>query len=223
MVHPNIAVVTRIAADHRKAFGTLEATAAEKGARLAHAAAGATAVLNADDPRVVAMGAGFRGPTVTFGLAPEASFRAHDVRSVWPERMSFTLSHEGCSLPVQTRLSDDVKAPLWTMEAWLAFLAEARAPRKIAVLGTLSDYAGSSSGKYRAVARRALELADEVIFVGSRHGVYLRNVEPAEGKHLQVVASVDEAVEHVRAGSRAADLVLLKGSGVDQLQRIALE
>ena len=61
-------------------------------------------------------------------------------------------------------VQDDVKAPLWTVDATLGFLADANSHRKIAVFGTFSDYRGSSSSKYRAVARRALDIADEVLF-----------------------------------------------------------
>jgi len=54
LVRPRIAVVTNVGGDHRSAFRTLDATAAEK-AKVVHAVPRAGfAVLNADDPRVLA-------------------------------------------------------------------------------------------------------------------------------------------------------------------------
>jgi UDP-N-acetylmuramyl pentapeptide synthase len=270
VVQPDVAVVTNIGSDHRGTFRTLEATAAEKSDLAAHLRRDGTLVLNADDPRVMAMAPKFSGTTVTFGLAPEAMLRAQDVRSEWPQRMSFTLCYGGSSLPVVTKLCgrhwvssalatlavavalelsleeavsslaqvdpypgrmspverdgavfirDDHKAPLWTVDAVLDFLSEAHACRKIAVFGTLSDYSGSSSGKYRAVARRALAVCDEVLFVGA-NAVRVKKLSAAATGRLHAFPSVDDAARHVRSDLRPGDLVLLKGSSVDRLDRI---
>jgi UDP-N-acetylmuramyl pentapeptide synthase len=178
---------------------------------------GATAVLNADDPHVIAMAEGFRGRVLTLGCSPGAILRAEDVRSPWPERLSFTLHFEALSLPVRTRLCgkhwvssalaalgatvamempieraidalaevapapgrmspvsrggvtficDDFKAPLWTMDGVFEFLEEAQAPRKVAVIGTISNYAASASRIYRSAALRALTVTDEVVSWG---------------------------------------------------------
>jgi UDP-N-acetylmuramyl pentapeptide synthase len=51
-----------------------------------------------------------------------------------------------------TFVRDDVKAPLWSIRPALEFMRDARARRKVIVLGTLSDYAGDSSQAYRDVA-----------------------------------------------------------------------
>src|SRR5436305_5078498 len=104
LVRPNIAVVTTIGGDHYKLFRTLDATAAEKRALLAEAAEGATAVLNADDPRALGMAAGFDGPVITFGSSPGATLQALDIRAAWPERLSFTLSWQGSTWRVRTQL-----------------------------------------------------------------------------------------------------------------------
>lgn len=270
VVKPNIAVVTNVGADHRQTFRTLDATATEKAALLSSVVDGGTAVLNADDQRVMAMAATFPGRTVTFGCSPGAMLRADDVRSAWPERLSFTLHYEGQSMDVLTRLCgkhwvsaalaalgvsvamgasleqavralarvepaagrmspverngvvfvrDDGKAPLWTVDAALEFLADARSRRKTVVFGTLSDYSGSASSKYRAVARRALEIADEVVFVG-RSAQYLAKVSELSGGRLRAFSSVEEAGQHVINTVRRGDLVVLKGSGVDNLGRV---
>src|SRR3546814_9183120 len=63
-----------------------------------------TAVLNADDPRVMAMADRFAGSIITFGLAEQAALRAEQVRSAWPERLSFTAVYQGQAVEIRTRL-----------------------------------------------------------------------------------------------------------------------
>jgi alanine racemase len=76
---PRIAVVTSVGATHLERFGTLDGVAREKAglvAALPPAAAGGVAVLNADDPRVLAMRRETRAAILTFGLgAPDLSAR----------------------------------------------------------------------------------------------------------------------------------------------------
>jgi UDP-N-acetylmuramoyl-tripeptide--D-alanyl-D-alanine ligase len=269
VVAPDIAVLTNIGADHRQAFRTLEAIAAEKQQLLDAVVTGGIAVLNADDERVSAMAEGFRGDVITYGCSSEAALRAERVSSRWPERLSFTLRAGDRSHAVRTRLCgehfvtsalaalgvaaamhipleravdtlatvepvparmspvvlngvtfirDDAKAPLWTMDGAFAFLAQARVARKLAVIGTISDFFGSNSRAYRHAAEAALTVADEVLFVGPNS----RRALNARGERLPLHAfeTVDEAVVHLRANLREGDLVVVKGSRADRLQRI---
>src|SRR3546814_1589680 len=63
-----------------------------------------TAVLNADDARVLAMADRFTGNIITFGRAEGAMLRAEHIRSTWPERLSLTAVHQGHAVEVSTRL-----------------------------------------------------------------------------------------------------------------------
>ena len=63
-----------------------------------------TAILNADDPNVLAMRSRCAGRVITYGLAPEAMVRAENVNAAWPERLSFTVCFDGQSHPFQTQL-----------------------------------------------------------------------------------------------------------------------
>jgi UDP-N-acetylmuramyl pentapeptide synthase len=272
LVRPRIAVVTQIGSDHRTVYRTLEGTAAEKRTLLEHAADGATAVLNLDDPHVIAMAAGFCGRVLTFGCSPGATLRAEDVRSPWPQRLSFTLRFGDRSFPVHTRLCgrhwvgsvlaalgvavamgvplersvaalaavpptpgrmspvarggvtfvcDHIKAPLWTVGSVFEFLAEGEAARKVAVIGTISDYPGSSSRAYRRVAEGALSVADEVLFVGPNARKALRARRDPVGPPLHAFAALSEAAEHLRSTLQEGDLVVLKGSSrADKLDRL---
>jgi aminoacyl-tRNA hydrolase len=122
-----------------------------------------------------------------------------------------------------TFVRDDVKAPLWTVPASLAFLADAEAPRKIAVIGTISDYASKSRRVYTDIASQALAVADEVIFVGGHGTKVLRSERHARNPSVRAFNTLEAAHAHLSHSLRAGDLVLLKGSQNDLLYMLALE
>ena len=208
LVRPQIGVVTNIGTDHISAFGTIDAIAAQKGRLIEALPARGTAVLNADDQRVLAMRSICKARVMTYGLASEAMVRAEDVRSRWPERLSFTVRYEGQTEVVTTQLCgthwvsaalatitvglamgmsltravralegvppfegrmkpeirddgvtfvcDDAKASLWSIPAALDFMRQASAPRKIVVMGTISDYTGNSDRAFVSLTKKAL-------------------------------------------------------------------
>jgi UDP-N-acetylmuramyl pentapeptide synthase len=122
-----------------------------------------------------------------------------------------------------TFIRDECKASLWSVGPALRFLRDARAPRKIAVIGTLSDYAGRASSVYAGVAREALESADEVLFVGpqARRSAGARTHRRAAALHA--FESLRDANAWLEANLRPDDLVLLKGSQrADHLLRLLL-
>jgi UDP-N-acetylmuramyl pentapeptide synthase len=274
LLAPSVAVVISVGTDHYSAFRSAEAVAAEKGKLVAALPPGGTAVLNADDPRVLAMRERCAGRVITFGLTEHVDVRASDVSATWPERLSFTVT-SGCdSARVHTRLcgahwtpsvlaalavgrvlgvplteaarsvefvdpfrgrmrpieaggvtfiEDDWKASFWSIPFALEFLASARAARKIAVLGTLSDYPGSPSKRYSEVASRALDAAEHVIFVGRNAARCLRARRHPRGGNLSVFANVRDAHAFLEGFLRPGDLVLLKGSlTADHLGRLVL-
>lgn len=108
---------------------------------------------------------------------------------------------------------DDVKAPLWTMGAVLKFLSEARARRRILVVGTLSDYSRSPSRVYPSLASQALEVVEEVIFTGPKARYALRRAAPHGGSgRVRAFATAAEAREYLDTAAGTGDLILLKGS-----------
>jgi UDP-N-acetylmuramyl pentapeptide synthase len=107
------------------------------------------------------------------------------------------------------------------MDTVLGFLADADAPRKVLVLGTISDYAGERSRTYMKVARRALEVADEVVFVGP-NAPSARKLATLDGS-VRSFGTVREAADHFGRALQDGDLVLVKGSNrADHLVRIIL-
>lgn len=121
-----------------------------------------------------------------------------------------------------TYMRDDFKAPLWTVDASLAFLAAARSPRKIAVIGTLSDMGSDIGGKYARVAKKALAAADLVVFVGQWASHALKAAGPADRERLRAFGRVQDAQRFIQSIARVDDLILLKGTNrQDHLQRVS--
>jgi UDP-N-acetylmuramoyl-tripeptide--D-alanyl-D-alanine ligase len=144
-----------------------------------------------------------------------------------------------------TFLRDDYKAPADSVDEALDFLASARAARRIAVLGRISDFPGRSRPCYTRIARWAIEELDAVVFVGARAaelwGVH-RSTAPADQLALRrllapgeatlagpeagamlVFESVREAASFLEEYLHDGDLALVKGSGqADHLERIVL-
>ena len=111
LMKPNVGVVTAIGSDHHSAFGNLDAIAAEKFKVIRSLPHDGIAVLNSDDPYVIAMGAQFKGKTVTFGTSENAMVRANSICSAWPERLSLTVTWNEESLPLQTQLYGTLWVP----------------------------------------------------------------------------------------------------------------
>ena len=123
-----------------------------------------------------------------------------------------------------TFIRDDWKAPFWTVDSCLAFMAAAQASRKIIVIGTLSDCGAGTAEKYVKLAKQALAAADLTIFVGAwaSHVLKLKNSDNADA--LRVFRNVRDASDFLKSYARAGDLILLKGTNKqDHLYRILLE
>ena len=120
-------------------------------------------------------------------------------------------------------IDDSVKAPHWTMPTAIQFMESARARRKTLVVGTISDYPGTGSSKYRGVARAALSVADEVCFTG-RNSRAVRKIAAGEGKgRLFILDGAKDLAEHLSGRLERGDLVVIKASDVDHLERAILQ
>lgn len=100
LVAPDIAVVLNVGQAHLGEFGSRAAIARAKGELVQGLAPGGTAVLNADDPRVVAMRSLTDGPVLTFGRSEHADVRALGLTLDRLGRPSFTLRTTDVSTPV---------------------------------------------------------------------------------------------------------------------------
>ena len=103
--HPTVGVVTVVASAHTEFFGSLDGVQAEKSALVRAIPPDGTVVLNADDPRVIAMRELARCPVLTF-----SSHGSADVRSVGPvedssDGLSFTIEIAGTRRLVRMRFA----------------------------------------------------------------------------------------------------------------------
>jgi UDP-N-acetylmuramoyl-tripeptide--D-alanyl-D-alanine ligase len=101
---PVLGAVLCVGHAHASEFGTIEDVARAKAELPAALPAGGTAVLNADDPWVLAMAGQTRARVITFGRAADADVRAADVRLDDLGRPGFALVTSEGSAPVQLRL-----------------------------------------------------------------------------------------------------------------------
>jgi UDP-N-acetylmuramoyl-tripeptide--D-alanyl-D-alanine ligase len=133
-----------------------------------------------------------------------------------------------------TFVRDDFKATSDSMPEVLRFLADARASRKIAVVGRISDYPGRSRRVYTAFAKAAAMVVDILVFVGDRPtelwGTHCRRSEESLAElrsakaRVHVFSTVRDASAYLHEEVRSGDLMLLKGSGPsDHLERIFLQ
>ncbi|MFC4948841.1 UDP-N-acetylmuramoyl-tripeptide--D-alanyl-D-alanine ligase [Pseudonocardia sp. GCM10023141] len=100
LVAPDIAVVLNVGQAHLGEFGSRAAIAEAKRELVQGLVRGGTAVLNADDPRVVAMRSLAGGPVLTFGRAEDADVRVVDLTLDRLGRPSCTLRTAGASVRV---------------------------------------------------------------------------------------------------------------------------
>ncbi len=121
-----------------------------------------------------------------------------------------------------TFILDTAKAPWHSIFMAIETMARARAPRKRIIFGMISDYAGNSSAKYRKVYEAAKSAVDEVIFINDKtHRSGATPDEIASGKY-RGFTSAKALYEHLRSTSVPGELILLKGSASDHLERLAL-
>ena len=108
LLQPDIGIVTTIGQDHYANFRTLEATAEEKVLLIKSLSENGVAVLNADDPHVIAMAEHTRGRVISYGYAEHADVRATDIHSAWPKRLSLTVTFQKESVRIETGLFGDL-------------------------------------------------------------------------------------------------------------------
>jgi UDP-N-acetylmuramoyl-tripeptide--D-alanyl-D-alanine ligase len=104
IVRPDVAVITGIGSEHQDALGSLETTQREKSRLLGGLRPRGLAVLNGDDPRVLAMVPPADARVVTYGFGPDNDIRASDIRLDWPNGTRFILHALGTTREVLVQL-----------------------------------------------------------------------------------------------------------------------
>ena len=119
-----------------------------------------------------------------------------------------------------TFIRDEVKASPLTIASALEFMRQAKAPQKVVVLGTISDYLGNSRSQYNKAARAALDVADHMVFVGPSASQGRGVWDHERGHALRICLTVDAARDYLAGIIRPGALVLLKGSATDHMREI---
>jgi UDP-N-acetylmuramyl pentapeptide synthase len=109
-------------------------------------------------------------------------------------------------------IRDDCKAPQWSLDAPLKFLREARAGRKIAIIGTISDSSGDAAKRYKRYCRQFREFADIVVFIGPHAHRALRARQNDNDTTIQGFYSIRDTADYLQTELKKGDLVLIKGS-----------
>lgn len=122
---PDVAVITNIHPVHLEFFDSMEEIAAAKKEILLGANKNAVAVLNADDPRIKAISADWKGPKILFGLSDRADIRAKNVQTSGLEGISLDL--------VYGEQEARVRVPFFFETYLYNFLAAAGTARAISV------------------------------------------------------------------------------------------
>ncbi|MBC7617503.1 MAG: hypothetical protein H7293_00680 [Candidatus Saccharibacteria bacterium] len=209
LVQPTVGVVTSIGADHFTSYKSRDAIAQEKGKLISALRAEGIAILNADDPRVLAMQAHCLGRTVTYGLAPDALLRGDAVHSRWPQRMGLDVHWQGQSVHVQTQLCGAHWAP-----SVLAAVATG-----VALGVPLSVAAEALAGVEPYEGRMAPVWHDGIAFIRDDWKAPLSSIEPAfefmrdacASRKIIVVGTIsdyqgDSTRRYVEVGKMALDV-----------------
>lgn len=140
---------------------------------------------------------------VACGLDPEAAADGLASASLSPWRMDFSRTRDGAVV-----INDAYNASPTSVEAALRSLALLEAERRFAVLGTMAELGDLADSEHRRIGELATSLGFETIAVAEpRYGVAV----------VDDVAAAARFLEPLRAG----DAVLLKGSRVAGLERLA--
>ncbi len=104
ITRPHAGLITSVQAAHLEGLGSLENIAKAKGELFWGLAPASTAIVNADDPRIVAQAQGLTTKVLTYGRAASAEVRLARVVSKGREGLVFELHWLGVKYPVKLQL-----------------------------------------------------------------------------------------------------------------------
>jgi len=104
LIRPHIAVLTFIQMEHKKQMPDLDIIAREKGYLIENMARSGVAFLNVDDERTAGLAQRANGQIITFGQGEAADYRAVNISSSYPDRLSLQVCTSQLKLQLQTQL-----------------------------------------------------------------------------------------------------------------------
>jgi len=148
IARPTVGVITNVGTAHIEHLGSQHAIAEEKGDLVAALAPGAVAVLNADDPRVLAQAERTRARVVRFGLSEGADVRAGPITPLGDRGFAFDLLAHRARTAVQVAGLGDSTVPNALAAAAAALAA-----------GASLDQVAEGLGGYRPIGGRMERVA----------------------------------------------------------------
>ncbi len=109
---PRYGVVLNVGRAHAGEFGSLDRVAQAKGELVEALPPDGVAILNADDPRVLAMAARTPARVVTFGLAPQEPYASHLPHASHPSLQATDVCLDDLGRPSFTLLTPEGSAPV---------------------------------------------------------------------------------------------------------------
>ena len=100
VAQPNVGVITNVGTVHVERAGSQAAIAQGKRELVEALPSDGVAILNADDPLVMAMADYTDARVMTYGESAESDLRATNIISLGANGMSFTLNYQGDAIPV---------------------------------------------------------------------------------------------------------------------------
>ena len=134
---PDISLVLNVGKAHIGEFGSQANIAQAKGELVEALGSDGTAVLNADDPLVLAMAERSSAPSLTFGRASSSDVRLTDLAVDDLGRAAFDLTHDGVTAHVSLRLVGEHQASNAAATAAVALAAGLPLDRVAASLSTI--------------------------------------------------------------------------------------
>lgn len=241
LTRPQVGVLTAISEVHLATFGALEAIANEKGRLLEALPAAGLAVLNADDPQVLALASRTRAQVVTVGVNPTADLAAHDVE-VTTQGLAFGVGNAepsgvrspewlgGARFTIRSRLLGRHQAPL-LLSAVAVGLWFGVAPSEIAA--ALSEFRPLPGHLCPLAGRNGALLIDDTVNASPAATTAALDVLELFARRPRVAVLGDmwdlgeqEVMAHRRVGrraSQAADWLVVKGVRAQEIAAGALE
>ncbi|TFH00577.1 MAG: aminoacyl-tRNA hydrolase [Calditrichales bacterium] len=159
------------------------------------------------------------GVALAADLSLEKAIGALELFQPIEGRMQLTTSDDGV-----TFIRDDWKAPYWSINEPLEFLKDARAKRKIVIIGMICDVSGDYGPKYKNIAGLCREFADLVVFIGPHALRALRGSQNKKDASIRGFLNIQNAAGFLRNELRPCDLVLVKGTNEqDHLVRLIID